>query len=499
MADKEGIREKVRNALLGGYQSEKYPPEGDVDSADVYYTYRDKVCDEIDKFDPGKPKDGIPGYLAYNHGDKRMKTRTGRFLTKKLKLTDKLSETIIRGISDKINAELFAELDIRLDSGSKITDNYRHNVGSVSCMTGDSADCTKLYEDNPDRFQQLVMNFISDSARAIVVKLDNGQYFLDRVYCSSSHLRNKMQEYAIEHDWLWYNSGHIYLGDEGETHNYDMIVVSGLTFTQGEVPYMDTFYRYAIVNGKLDIFHTEINRSHDGNTDNTDGHLGESATCEWCGDNYHEDNVMYIEDLPICNSCLEDNFFHCGVCDKYHENDGAITISTHIRYNNCISVCGDCLDNYTECVECEGRFINSEIVQVDGVDDTCTKCAEQNAILCEDCDDWCSEATEVDGEAVCNKCLDVYLQCDNCDKYFTVYQIIENVDEYKCIECAGLGDCKGQSKFDFDDPSKTTEKPLTFDTITIEKHLQEGYLGFPPDCYQYGIERPTWNISEVCS
>lgn len=458
MSDKDGIKTRITEALTRGYATENYPSDGDRDTTDMFYEYRDRVCAEVDKFDPAKPKDNIPGYLSYNHGDKRMKTRTGRFLTKKLKLTEKLPENTIHEIADKINAELFAELNIRLDKGSKITDNYEHAVGSSSCMTGGEADCTKLYEANPDRFQQLVMHFISDSARAIVSKLDNGQYLLDRVYSSNISLMEKMHDYAAERGWLWYNASpyYIHLGKKGEIRDFSMIKVSGLTYTDGQVPFMDSFYRYKIVNGKLNIFHDGISNDYSGTLDSTCGNLNEGVFCELCEESYDGDGMRNVRGTAVCEGCLDDSFFYCNDCEEYRDL-GERTVVSCSMCN--VEVCEGCLDDrYTECYSCGEYLAESCTVTVDGKDELCTECAEQEASVCQDCGDWFRVTHEVDDKMVCSRCLEQYYTCEDCDKHFTIYQVIEFDDEYKCIECAGFGDCKGQSQFEFDDyPKEVTE------------------------------------------
>lgn len=434
----------------------------DIGNTDVFWAYEGIIKDRVDKFDPSKPKDGIPGYLAYNHGDKRMKTRTGRFLTKKLKLNEKLPEAIIRDISEKINEELFGEIAIRLDSGSKITDNYRHAVGNSSCMTNSEADCTKLYENNPDRFQQLVMNFVSDSARAIVAKLDNGQYYLDRVYSSSSNLKERMRKYAAGCGWLWRDNDEdtIYLGEnKDKITDYGIIKVTGLTYKNGEVPYMDTFHKYKLVKGRLDIYHHFATNDYDGRLDSTDGYIGEEGMCSWCGGDFSEDCLTTlmvnssVGDESFCDECLENNFFRCMECRNYQVYDEGTEITTHIHLRGTRIVCDSCLSGggYSDCRECGDWFNNDEILTVDG-GEYCSECAEQHFTLCEDCDDWVSESHVVDGKFVCEDCLDSYCKCEDCGEHLTIYQVIEKEGGYKCIDCAGLGDIKGQSKFEFDKP-----------------------------------------------
>ncbi|KKL17109.1 hypothetical protein LCGC14_2488860, partial [marine sediment metagenome] len=290
------------------------------------------------------------------------------------------------------------------------------------------------------------------------------------------------------------NESSIYLGKNRMT-DYDILRVSGLCFTDGEVPYMDTFYRYRIVKDRLDISHRDCNGSYDGTLDSTDGHIDGRCYCEYCEDSYNENEMVTVGDNLICEGCIDNNFFHCDRCAEYHPSDDCIMVTTHREHRQNTYVCDTCIETYYQCAECDDHFNENEIVSVDDTDSVCTKCAEQDATLCEDCDKWYSEATEVDGKAVCNDCLEEYLICCKCDGYFTIYDIVESANEHVCTKCAGLEDCKGQDRFDLDDPSEI--RPNTkFSALDIEENLKEMYSSYR-GAFDYGTMRPTWCISEV--
>jgi hypothetical protein len=247
----------------------------------------------LEDLQPGKPEDGTSGFLAYNvPGKDRMKMKTGRFLTRRLNLNSGfLSDSVIQHIASAINESLFPDLGVRLDKGSAITRNYRNEVGGHSCMTGGCAECTKLYEMNPDKFQQLIMEQNGDSARAIVHKLDSGEFAIDRVYATSEYLKNRMKEYAAGQGWR-----NVYEVDGG--------TVSGLEYDDNCIPYMDSMI-WGTVRGGLLTISTE--EGGDCTLQNTDGTLENgSVCCENCGDNVSEDNVYYAEDGGYCEHCYSE-------------------------------------------------------------------------------------------------------------------------------------------------------------------------------------------------
>ena len=121
----------------------------DINGYDKWLERAKTVCDRLNELQPDKPDDGTTGFLAYNVGaDKpRMKIKIGRFLTKKLQLNSGyLNDQIIQKIANEISMFLWSKICIELVNGSKITDNYENEIGSSSCMTGEYADYTRLYE-----------------------------------------------------------------------------------------------------------------------------------------------------------------------------------------------------------------------------------------------------------------------------------------------------------------------------------------------------------------
>lgn len=353
------------------------------------------------RLNPTKPDDDSSNRIAYNvSGKDRMKLKTGRFLTRKLNLNhDFLNTNQIQQLADKINIELFGTTtqDIDLVSGYKITEAYSDGIGGDSCMTGNCADYTKLYESNPDRFSMLIMHNGNDSARAIVHKLDNGRFMLDRVYGTSESLKMSMQAYAQDKNWLWrtnFSMGSSPVQDGDDTINHYDLCVSGLKFTDGEIPYMDTLNMGTICNNLLNIA-----TQGDIELCNTDGGLESGNICSNCNEYVCEDEACYANDGCYCQECYDEYYFSCERCSEICSNDDVI-----------------CID--------ESLYV-------------CISCAEDNYYHCEDCGDWFSEGVYVESESktVCTSCLDEYFCCDDCNEYYSNDEYHAKDDGSYCSSC----------------------------------------------------------------
>lgn len=351
------------------------------------------------ELEPTKPDDGISGFVAYNVPDNRMimfegkrysvtarraqprmKMKTGRFLTRKLHLNNGfLPDTLIQRIASEINYYLFPEQTIRIDTGAAIYDNYRDEVGGHSCMTGHCAEYVGFYVDNPGRFSQIVAEQGNDSARAIVFHLDDGETLLGRIYSTCEYLKDRIRTYAKDHNWLTNDAG---------------CVMSGLRYTDGEMPYMDSMYEYKLHGNTI-----TIGRGLDccdGELQQTDGYLdtGVYCCCCNCGDNVHEDDVCYN--------------------------------------NNGDSYCGGCYDEtYGYCEKCEEEYLREDTVCVDGDVYWCEYCADRHAYQCEDCGDWFTSTVTIENEEYCESCAESYPICNDCGEF-----VKETNDCGYCDACA---------------------------------------------------------------
>jgi hypothetical protein len=333
------------------------------------------IVTKLKELYPGKPTDGTENFIAYTvPGKDRMKLKTGRFLVRKLNIQELgISDKQISEIADRINKILFPNLDVRLCKGKEITENYHNEIGGHSCMTGSDSVCVGLYEINPDRFQQLIMRKDKNSARAIVHWLDNGRYFMDRVYSDNETLRDDMRKYAIKKGW-----GYRLCDKPGfyDVENIDAenIIISGLLYEDGRIPYMDTLIKYLVKDERLVIFHPAVAQAYDGYLQNTDGNLEDRYTCESCGDVINEDEIFYLWDCYYCEDCFNERGFCCSHCGELGWIEDGIEIQdsgeTVCQYcaDRCYGVCKDCgeyfgkleqgdycsncIDNHTFCIEC---------------------------------------------------------------------------------------------------------------------------------------------------
>ena len=368
------------------------------------------IWDQLKKLMPGIPIDGDIGKIAFNVPNKnRMKIKTGKFLIRKLNLNNGfLTDQQLQKIGGSINKELFPDIGTQLVCGEKITDNYENEIGGQSCMTGSCAEYTKLYEDNPDKFQMLTMHYMSDSARAIVHTFDNGEKMMDRVYASSEQLKSAMKDYARDHNW------HVGYGCDDPDSTWN---ISELNYTEGEIPYMDTMV-YGRINhhDKLDLS-AYSSRGYDIDMQTTDGTLERNSICCCsCGENICEDEQRSIDEGDVyCNDCFNEAYSYCEYCEDYCAADSI----THIEDRD-IWVCNYCADHhYYRCEHCSDYF--STVTHIEDEDyDVCESCIDDYS-YCEDCGTCNKNMTFIKSEDrdVCDEnCLCNYHICKECGDYF---------------------------------------------------------------------------------
>jgi len=390
------------------------------------------IANLLESYQPTVPRDGTVNSIAYTskRNGQRVRIKTSRFLSRRLGLnTGFISEAGLHKLTDEINAKLFQDLRVELVKGSQITKNYENKVGSSSCMTGLDACYTRLYEMNPDRFQQLVMYHNNDSGRAIVHKLDNGSFLLDRIYASSGYIAEKMREYGRKQGWQI----------RGEIKDFSVCIVSNLKYINGQVPYQDTLQYYRIEDKRLTIFHRWYSSICDGILNSTTGQINEGIRCYCCEGYFDEDNVIYIDDNYYCESCVDKYYTCCEDCGDYIHNDDICLIE-----DKGFCVCDSCLrDNYTQCSVCNGWFKDDWVQVEDTGDYVCTSCADKEFTQCSSCSDYFSKkyvkVEDKDNCYVCRECAnDNYDQCAVCGKYFselTETSLLEHI--LVCEDCGG--------------------------------------------------------------
>lgn len=350
---------------------------------------------DIDYLYPDKPDDDSTGFISFNakNGGDRMKLKTARYLTRKCGLNKHLNDEQIRILAEKINSLLWTEEElnnVEILRGQAIMDAYEEEVGGSSCMTGDCSCYTGLYVENPNRFGMLVIRNGNDSARAIVHYLDNGRTLLGCVYTTAEHLLDKMRDYGIQQGW------HIYrdLTDIDKS----TLIMSGLNFCEGEIPYMDVLIQGEICGDTLTA-------SYNGGSfslQDQNGGLG-GYTCEACGDHVHEDDTYRDNGgEAYCETCFNEIFFICYHCNDTVCNDDGIFIE-----NKEIYVCQSCADqNYHQCKTCSD-YHELDNVQFLNDDAYCESCFDEIADCCEECSEafYTKDLTTVDDSGpLCEDC-----------------------------------------------------------------------------------------------
>lgn len=346
------------------------------------------ITNNIASLNPDKPDDGSSCFIAFDNAGKRLKLKTGRFLTRKLALNNYACDEVLRNLATELNKELFQAEDedsgVKLFKGEDITSNYRDEIGGTSCMTGGCAEYTLLYEMNPDKFSQAVAILGNDTARAIVSKLDNGKFIMDRIYHTDSNLAVTLREYAEKQGWYRYNGSQVIDSEGNEITDYSELIVSNLSFENGHIPYMDTLRYYKINSkNKMNIFHSRSKFSYDGSLDNIDGHISNCEfTCSNCGNGVDEDNTYSPEcgDGVYCENCYSQLFTRCDICEEDVFSGDANFIEAED-----ITVCNCCKDNYiTECERCEAECRdNHRLYKMEEI--LCSSCRYELYYKCKAC------------------------------------------------------------------------------------------------------------------
>lgn len=345
---------------------------------------------------PNKPEDNSAGYIAFDVQEKgRLKLKTARYLTRKCKLNSDLilNDEQIRILAEKINSLLWTDDELNnaeVISGSAITKAYKDEIGGSSCMTGYNSGYTRLYEINPTRFQMLIIRSVNDSARAIVHKLDNDKKLLGMVYTTAEHLYDKMQDYAIQHNWFRY--------DELDEIPKKDLIMSNLNFCEGEIPYMDVLTEGEIDNDLLTVsYNSGLFSLQDQN-----GGLG-NYQCEMCDERINEDDTYNDDNGNIyCEYCFNENFKWCEHCEIPTPNEDSIFINNENKY-----VCRYCADkHYHKCESCNEYYNSDDIRDIDS-DCYCENCFDKVADCCEDCGEtfYTEDLTSVgDNGPLCADC-----------------------------------------------------------------------------------------------
>ena len=262
-------------------------------------------------------------YLGYDDFDKIKGYEIEDFILN-FKKTDEFSNLKLRKGDDILKSYLCDNYDSK---------SYGYGGLSSSCMRFErSQKYLKIYTQNPDKVSCLTL-FNPDNnkirGRALIWKLDNGDYYMDRIYTSNDY-KNVFLKYADKNNIDTYGDNpndRITLTNKGEYDYY---------------PYMDTFDYYTPDSGVLSHSDGEISlKSTDGS------HSGDMVWSELYGEEIDRSESVYSE-------YLEDYIYRHDSVEVYTkvtgnpDNDETSYVSNNHYDENYIKIdyASDKYDNY---------------------------------------------------------------------------------------------------------------------------------------------------------
>jgi len=310
---------------------------------------------------------------------------------------------------------------------SCVTWNGRLDSGLTEVMMTDLNRCAKC--------KLLVANDKNDEnpvvARALVwedvklVKSDGTTEettLIDRIYPFDNTTNSMYRLYARRRNWTVMDSvpssAHVLF--DTELKNYSVF------------PYMDTLNRGVFLDGTLHLMN-KGSISIDGKTiEATEGpfvnQMGafkndeirekltdrfiEQESCVQCGDYFSEDDMINdtFNDELYCQGCANKVLTECPECDKWCHTNEATTV-----YPDYVDVCPDCIDDYSECGECNKYYDSDDMVEFEDAnyryEHVCENCADDVGFECSHCGSWWSnnQKNETDDGTLCNECWNEWI------------------------------------------------------------------------------------------
>ncbi len=165
-----------------------------------------------------------------------------------------------------------------------------------------------------------------------------------------------------------------------------------------------------------------------------DFRLTEICQCAHCEEFMEE--AVRVQGYNYCQDCVCELFSCCERCDEWADNDCVTCVDD-------TTICDRCLEAYYTCCEQCGDWIENraDITEVDGKY-YCNYCRDEKFDCCCHCQEWEDDCTEINGEPVCEDCLERYILCDDCHEYFDAEDYIDIGDSYYCLSCANTHCCE---------------------------------------------------------
>jgi len=391
------------------------------ETEDEYPTLPDGTVGEIisiisDKNFSEMPKDGREiAYFRSDSGevcfiDKRGLDLITKANTQEIKigrLASQLLQNVKKKYSDKEIENFVNEFKSRLDiirdkfrlfelvSGDQIRHFYNEKQYDTKKMGPLHSSCMKyqkcqiffgIYTDNPSVCQLLILKSEDEEdkivGRALIWKLIDGTYFMDRIYYVNDSQVNLFKEYAISKGWCYKtrqeSSDSTPVEFSKDVFYTDDITVKLEKSVFKKYPYMDTL-KYLDEGSNI---LSNNSKYSDIELESTEGSRGED--CGRC------DGEGTVE----CPECGGDGTRECYNCD----GNGTVD-------------CIECDDGNIECEECDGTGYND--------DEKCDNCKGSGEVECSKCDGRADiECNRCDGrgERTCGECGgDGTVSCPECN------------------------------------------------------------------------------------
>jgi len=388
-----------------------------------------------------------PGKISFLRNGKRMKLSVRRFLTRILKLNDtlldrgkavnlllsehlpmfhynkevcefiansRLSDAELDYLTGLITNSLGRVATFQLLKGRQIAEAYESCIGGESCMTGDDSNKVGMYVDNCKKVRLAVCRIDNESARTLVWVTNRG-LVCDRVYADSVRAGGLLID----------KLGSYYIPCIYKTTFKEELIVEGINFTDGEIPYLDTLKYATLDSGTLTLSNRP--QGKDMELISTEGVLSSgTSACSNCGEFQHGDDLYWISDDPYCSSCFSDLFGQCARCEDDCYRNGLITVNNQ-------TYCEDCFEKmFIRCFSC------NDIIRVNesypGPDDEsyCEDCLSTVFLRCSNCGEYADRSTikkGPDGGTYCEDCFkNMFIRCFSCDEIICVNESYSGPD-----------------------------------------------------------------------
>ena len=369
---------------------------------------------------------------------RRTRTKLARIVRKELNINFKDHE--MAKLQDFLNMELWGKLEYSVNEyeGDDVVDAYMDSHSyAPSCMNEkgiDSRSILQVYADNPDKIKLLVVN---QRARALLWKLDGGNYFLDRIYPQNYGVAG---EAMISHAKEKYNAiirAEIFGNGLSNCDNTNRNFTVTITNNNDEWPYMDTFSYGDDCEGRVVLSNKPFAGMYFTFKETDGGREPESGEiCPICNERCDELPFTDTEGESICEYCFDMHFTICERCNETVEQE-------MIRVVENTSLCDWCYNElFLDCHGCGEDYKKEDMKEGPDGHDYCDYCYEKLFTECTSCGDMkeYNEMFMIDDEYFCASCKEeLFRICYVCNDYVDVKEMKQfNDGTVLCTNCTPL-------------------------------------------------------------